>query len=121
MTNKFNASVTTIILCDGAPELRDKIEFLNVDRSFVEFLAGSCRMVLRKLFESPQESEGPYAIHYETIITDASTAEVIRKLPPVTTLGMTREKVYAFLKLAMLELAEANDLRYGEFSCRSGD
>ena len=40
----------------------------------------------------------------------------------ITNMGMTRPQVYAFLRLAMIELAEVNDLRYGEISeCRSDD
>lgn len=121
MTNKFNARVTTIILRGQTPELNDTMEFIGVTREFIEFLAGSCRLVVRRLFESKREPDGEYSLHYETKITTEG-GEAINKLPPVTQIGMTRAQVHSFLRLAMIELAEANDLRYGEFSeCRSDD
>ena len=118
--DKFNAAVTTVILNGETVELKDRIEFHGVDCGFIDYLAGSCKLVVRKLFEGAQDPAGTYTLHYETQVTDAATGAPAMRPPPITNMGMTRPQVYAFLKLAMLELAEANDLRYREFSeCRS--
>ena len=119
---KFNATVTTVILNGEAIELKDRIEFNGVDHGFIDYLAGSCRLVARKLCEGAQDPAGTYTLHYETQVTDAATGAPAMKRPKITNMGMTRPQVYAFLRLAMIELAEVNDLRYGEFSeCRSDD
>ena len=48
--SKFNATVTTVILNGEAIELKDRIEFNGVDHGCIGYLAGSCRLVARKLF-----------------------------------------------------------------------
>ncbi|MBK7357524.1 hypothetical protein [Propionivibrio sp.] len=56
---KFNATVTTVILNGEAIELKDRIEFNGVDHGFIDYLAGSCRLVARKLFEGAQDPPEP--------------------------------------------------------------
>jgi len=116
MSEKFTAKVTTIIQHNGVVELHDKMVFGEVDQEFVDYLFGSCRMVLNKLIRlDTVTSDDSWTLHYQTTISD-SGGKIISNPKMIHFPPMSREQGFGFLNLAIAELAEANKLRYSDFS-----
>lgn len=111
----YTATVTTVIYRGERLELQDVMTFSMVDQAFVDFLTGSCRLVLNKLLRMPtNDAADAWNLHYQTKVVNSGTGEVVLNRPMISFPPMSKAQVHEFLKLAIEELIIANDLRYAE-------
>ena len=110
---RFNATVTTTVLNKNHVEVQDTVVFSGVDQDFVDFLTGSCKLAVMHLMKM-LPSFGDYTLDYKTVVVNAETGEKVVDRPGVTLDGLSRSQLHGFLKFAVKELAEANELRYGK-------
>ena len=111
----YTATVTTVIYRGKRLELQDVMNFVGVDQEFVDFLTGSCRLVLNKLLRMPtNDAVDAWTLHYQTKVVNSDTGEVVLNRPMISFPPMSKAQVHEFLKIAIEELNLANDLRYEE-------
>lgn len=114
MSDKFTATVTTIVYCNNVLELQDRITFANVDQAFVDFLDGSCKATLRELMRwEANPDDVAWMLHYQTTVSDDQGNLVVNR-PLISFPAMRKDQIYQFLTLALAELARANAMRYGD-------
>lgn len=113
----FKVTVTTILFKGKICELSDTMMFNNVDQDFVDFIAGSCRLVLNELIRYPvNEAEDSWVLHYQTKVDNIETGRTILNPKIISFPPMSQTQVLSFLYLAIEELKEAARLRYGDLS-----